>query len=83
MGPEVSPLCCMGHVFTCVCTAGFHLSVKGVRVESRPDLGSQEQPPRGDTTLEITGGNSTFMSLDFYDSNEGDNMEDLIEVSGF
>lgn len=46
-------------------------------MESRPDLGSQEQPARGDTTLEIIGRNSTFMSLDFCDSNEGDNMEDL------
>lgn len=52
-------------------------------MESRPDLGSQEQPTRGDTTLEITGGNPIFMSLDFYDSNEGDNMEDLTEIPGF
>lgn len=51
-------------------------------MESRPDLGSQEQPTIGDTTLEITGGNPIFMSLDFYDSNEGDNMEDLTEISG-
>lgn len=53
----------------------------GDLVESRLGLGSQEQPAAEDMMLEMTEGNCTFMSLDFYNFNEGDNMEDLAEGS--
>lgn len=82
MSHEVSPLCCIGiylHVFVQLAST---CQWSGDPVESSPDLGSHEQSAAEDTSLEITEGNSTFMLLDFYNSNEGDNMEDLAGNSG-
>lgn len=77
MGYEVSSLCCTERVFTCVCTAGFYLSVEwGASGESRPDRGFQKQP-----ALEITEGN-TSCHWTFYDPKEDDNMKDWLRFLG-